>query len=94
MFFEKNPSTSFVTPREIPVIEFPMIIPPIGITYLGSYHGERFTTTSIKYARLAVVPQTIEKAIIFLNLEDSGVFTLLKIFFTAKVSIITRTKSV
>src|SRR6056297_48781 len=39
-YFEFIPSTNLYTPSDIPVIEFPINIPAIGIKYLGLYHGD------------------------------------------------------
>ena len=82
------PSKSLVTPREMPVMELPMIMPAIGIKYLGSYQGEILTTTSKKYIILDKVPNNMEMAIILLRDFESFAFVLLKILWIANTSII------
>src|SRR5690625_3078937 len=54
-----------LTPSEMPVIVFPIIIPPIAMKYLDSYHGSRPKITNMKNAILKPRPTNIAKAIIF-----------------------------
>ena len=79
--------TNLTTPSDTPVIELPIIIPVIGIMYLGSYQGETLITKTEKKTRGIRVPTTIEKAIILFKFLDSSKFTCLNILYIAKHSI-------
>src|SRR6056297_2944477 len=93
-FLEFIPSTNLSTPRDIPVIEFPISIPAIGIKYLGLYQGDIFITTNRKKIKLAKVPAAIDPAIIVFIFLDNSPLVLLYILFIANISIAIITNTV